>query len=75
MVFICLLITMKIMKKTYPINGNPICPFIRRDCNIQDMDGYTDCSNCTDYGNGGRATGSMPLLGKLFKIIKNILWN
>jgi len=64
------------MKKTYPINGNPICPFTRKDCNIQDMDGYTDCSNCADYGNGVRATGNMPLLGSFLRLtlrIKNEL--
>jgi hypothetical protein len=31
---------------TYPINGNPICPNDRKDCDLQDMDGYTDCDQC-----------------------------
>lgn len=58
-------------KITYPINGNPICPYSRNECNNQDMDGYTDCSNCSDYCNGVRATGEMPFLNWLSTKIKN----
>ena len=60
------------MQKTYPIRGNPICPYSKKDCNIQDMDGYTDCSNCPNYGNGTRATGELPILGWIIERLKLI---
>ena len=52
------------MRKSYSTNGNPICPFSKRDCNIQDMDGYTDCTNCSEYGNGASSTGEKLKHGK-----------
>ena len=60
------------MKNTYPKNGNPICPYTKKDCTLQDMDGYTNCSNCSDYGNGVRATGDMPISGWLITMIKKL---
>lgn len=58
---------------TYPKNNNPVCPYSGNDCNSQDMDGYTDCRNCPDYGNGVRATGAMPGLEAILKDIKSLL--
>jgi len=54
----------------YPINGNPICPNDRKSCEMQDMDSYTDCSNCSRYCNGVRETGGMPGLEMIYNIIK-----
>ena len=63
------------MKNTYPKNGNPICPYSKKDCNLQDMDNYTNCSECSEYGNGARATGEMQILNWFIKIIKKLFNN
>ena len=63
------------MKKTYPKNGNPICLYDKQNCNEQDMDGYTDCTNCSRYGNGVKATGGMPVLEQLYNFFKRIFKN
>lgn len=62
------------MKKTYS-NRNPICPYSKKDCSFQDMDGYTNCSNCSSYGNGVRATGALPILGWIITKLKNLSYN
>lgn len=58
------------MKKSKVFTGNPICPYTKKDCNGQDLDGYTDCKDCSNYGNGVRATGGMPGLEWLINIFK-----
>ena len=58
--------------KNKVFNGNPICPYTRNNCNSQDMDGYTDCRNCPDYGNGVRATGATPILGSIIEFFKSL---
>lgn len=58
------------MIETYPLKRNPICPYDRADCNNQDLDGYTDCTNCLRFGNGAEATGGMPDLERIVKFAK-----
>lgn len=54
------------------MNKNPICPYTRKDCEKQDLDGHTNCKGCPDYGNGVRATGAMPCLEWLVNGIKKL---
>lgn len=58
--------------KNKVFNSNPICPYTRNDCNNQDMNGYTDCSNCPGYGNEVRATGATPILGSVIEFFKSL---
>ena len=71
------------MKTTYPKNGNPICPFDKKECTPNNLgfmalDGYLDCHHCerchnSDKDNNDvRATGGMPFLGYLFTKIKSL---
>lgn len=54
------------MNKTYPINGNPICPHSKKECSNQDMDGYTDCSGCTEFSV---ISGAKPIIDSGRKIL------
>jgi len=58
------------MNRIYPPNGNPICPMDSKVCDSQDMDCYTDCSNCPRWCNGVRETGGMPLLNEIYQYFK-----
>lgn len=61
------------MNKTYPKNGNPICPYSKKECYNQDLDGYTDCNNCSSYGNGVYATGSSHTLHFIVEYFRKII--
>ncbi len=55
------------MSKNYHSDQNPICPYTKQHCDRQDLDGYTNCQQCANYGNGVRATGAMTLADDIQK--------